>query len=727
MLCSEVKPLGGVPTLHINGSPVNGIMHWNRWPEHIDVEIFHRAGVNIVSIMGNLWMGKEHEENTTPESRFDFSDNRMPCMLFDPEGIDHIMQEMTNANPSLMVMPRIRLIPPVWWKEQYKDELVLNYITETRTYKVGGWAAISSKIWRREAMRYLSETIEYFEKNWGERIIAYHTGFGDCIEHSYDWGALSDYSKPQVIAFRRWLENKYVDSNALQTAWNISDVDFSTAQIPPPVKRMRNSRTSFELYDPITEKWCIDYQQFSSELMADAVVLEAETVKNTLRKLGKQKIFGAFYAYHNLPANEPQSHFNTGHDAHRVVLECPDIDFICAPLGYANRQPGGVCTHQVLPGSIRTYGKLYYAEDDTGTHLTKHHHGFAAKNAAESKNVSLRNFLDIWSSGGTLWWMDLHGQGWFRDESFIQTFQAMTDFADRTLDKRESIAQIAVFASDESMTYQSYSHMALSGCLVEQQICEICATGAPYDIFRIEDLPELVKQNAMKQYRLCIFLDTIMLNDNIRKLIKTELAIERRTLLWLYAPGLILNDEWSEQAVSKLTGINMSLVNGPGRAAMTVEAWIDGKRIIYGPGHNIYPRLIGNDPASDVMGYYLQGTSLAAPGLAYTSAPALISRDFTDWRSIWSAAPGIPASLLRKFAKEAGVHIYNSQDNQVFAGSEWVGIHARSNDTHKIVLPEKSDVYDEIKQKKIFEGVSEFYIDMDRGETRLFTFLKNGI
>ena len=43
-LKTEIRFCGGVPTIHVNGIPVTGLMHWNRNMETVDVSNFAEAG-----------------------------------------------------------------------------------------------------------------------------------------------------------------------------------------------------------------------------------------------------------------------------------------------------------------------------------------------------------------------------------------------------------------------------------------------------------------------------------------------------------------------------------------------------------------------------------------------------------------------------------------------------------------------------------------------------------
>jgi len=493
-------------------------------------------------------------------------------------------------------------------------------------------------------------------------------------------------------------------------------MDFATVEFPPPESVLGAATSMSPLMLGAGSRWRVDFQQFTAEAMADSVILQAKTVKRTLARLGRRKVYSTFYGYMNLEANSA-AHFGVGHNAQQRVFSSPDVDMICAPISYAARQPGGFSVAQVLPGSIALHGKLYYGEDDTGTHRASAHHGYVASDADSAVNIIRRNFLDIWRSGGSLWWMDLRGQGWFYDDELLAEITRLRQFADDTLVRRQSTAEIAVFASDCSEYAMRGYPLRFAGLFIEQQLHEIAAIGAPYDIYRIEDLPELVRKGYLQRYRFCVVLNAFMVEGALLRLMRQRLCADGRTVLWFYAPGMVHEGNCDVERVKALTGMDFALVN-QGRASMLTETWLDGRRVVYGYSGNLFPRLSGNDPSAESLGYYVEGTSIVAPGTG--DGAALMTKRLPDWRSIWSSSPGMPSALLAHFAGVAGVHLYGRRGDQILAGPGWLGVHAKCNGELTISLPAPATVRDAISGEELGQNISAFTLTTIRGETRLF-------
>ena len=484
--------------------------------------------------------------------------------------------------------------------------------------------------------------------------------------------------------FRRWLTQRYRSDEALRSAWNDPSVTLENAE-PPSPERFRNfTPSASSLLNPETEQALIDHLRCHSERMAGLVVRQAEFVKRTLARLGAEKLFGAFYCYANLPANSI-THYAGGQDAHRIVLECRDLDYLSAPVGYSARQPGGVSTAQILPASAELAGKLYFAEDDTGTHLSRNPHNVLPADARQSVQMMTRGFLDVWRSGGTQWFMDLFGEGTYRDRTLMENVARLADFAGRRMEQRESTAQIAVFLSDRSLSC-SKTFQFLTGSLIEQQLNEIAAIGASYDLFRIEDLPELVRRKRLKQYRFAIMLNLHFLDGELRELIDRELKKDRRSILWFHAPGLLRNGKFDADGCFELTGIRCVLTGGQ-RSSLITEVLIDGKRFSYGTPRNVNPRLYGADPDAEALGWMVEGTW--TPYRKGADGAMLLEKHFPEWTSIWSASPNMPSALLGMFAERAGVHLYTSRGDQVFQSKQWLGVHCKWNGMLELHFPER--------------------------------------
>lgn len=710
-LKSEVKPYHGVPTLFVNDIPITGLMHWNRHMGVEDVRGFAKAGVRLYSFLGNIDLGD-------PEGTLAHDGCRL-CSTMTPAYIDSVMETLIEGYPEALVIPRFRLQASDVWKENTPDGLMRWFDLESNRFEDGTMASLGIEAWIDDAMAALARSVVYCEERWGDHIVGYHSGFGHCAEHVAYWGPkIADYHPAMLQRFREWLEQKYCSAEAFRAAWKQEDLTFESAEFPAPERFAKFTPSTRSLLNPETEQALIDMLRFHSEHMAGLVVRQAETVKETLKRAGSQKIFGAFYCYVNLPANSI-SHYSGGQDAHEIVLGCTELDYISAPVGYSARQPGGVSTGQVQPASILLAGKLYFAEDDTGTHLTQVAHNTMAATAEQSCQMITRGFLDVWRSGGTQWFMDLHGEGEHRDPEIMTTIGRLAEFADRHLDDRESIAEIAVFFSDTSLSF-SRTFNFLTGNLIEQQLNEIAAIGASYDIFRIEDLPELVRQDRLKQYKFAIMLNTHVLSDELREQVQTHLKTANRTLLWFHAPGIIYEGRFNPEKSNELTGIHC-VMQTAGRASLITEVLIDGKRFSYGVQHNVYPRLIATDPEAASLGYLVEGTT--TPFRQGSDGATLAEKTFSDHRSIWSSSPNMPSGLLAIFAQQAGVHLYCICGSQVFSAKNWFAVHAKWDSDLKLRFPKKITLRDAFTGKLIVQDSDCHCLSVRRGDNRVFEYV----
>lgn len=682
-LRSEVKTYGGKPTVFINGEPVTGLMHWTRNPTVADTAFFRDAGVHFHSFMGNLEVLPPED---VPPEELEFHDGGLERMLLTPENIDRTMSMLVQTDPGILVLPRFIMNPPVWWERRHPEELMVYYHLASGKYLRGPRASLASEKWKAAWQCALRRTVRYFEEHWGEHVFGYHTGLGHCGEHACQWwDVAADFNPQNAEAFRKWLRRRYGNAAALNAAWRSTWADFDSVPLPEGRAFADFGPRAKALFLPESEQALMDFQEFISDEMAQTLLEEAHTVKEELAALGSVKLYGAFYGYVNLVANSTQC--TVGHSALTQVLESPEVDFLCGPLSYGARQNGGVALPQMIPDSITLHGKVFYNEDDTGTHLyAGPHHGYLPSTAEDSVQAERRNFLETWSRGGTQWWMDLYGKEWFLAPELQCEFRRLRTFAERHLADRETGgAQIAVFVSLGSSLCMRDTPVPLTGNLIEQQLFEIAACGAPFDLFQAEDLPQLVASGRLSSCRLCIFPNLLAPSPAVREAIEGHLKGQGRTLLWFYMPGYFSGYAQSASAAEKLSGIRFSAVP-EGIMPMLTEFWRDGNRFVYGLTRAVYPRFSADDPQAEVHGYYVNGTTVA--GRPHGSGAALVEKQFGAWRSVWSSSPGLPSSEITRIAAAAGVHIYSSCGDQVFCGANWIGVHAKCDGPLELKLPE---------------------------------------
>jgi hypothetical protein len=698
---SEVRMHLGAPTLCINGRPTTGLTFFYAAVKDsaVDIRAFGEAGVNLFS-------GCFHSAAREDGSR-DFSEA--------DERFDYLLE----ANPNVLILPRIDVVSwraPEEWRARYPDELQLDAPMTGGEPSRGGFS-FASRIWRRWGDRDLEAFITHCEGRYGAHILGYHVIAGAAGEWSYSWRpVLSDYSQAQQSAFRDWLRRRYRDDPAaLRAAWQRPEATFDSAEIPAPQRRLRLPGQSC-LYDVGTERDIIDYLTFHSEAVAERLVHSCGVAKAALRKLGRRKIVGAFYGYHFKNLNRPANFHNTGHLAQQTVLDSPDVDFVCAPYCYQGREHGHMYLAQLVAGSVRLHEKLYWCEDDTFTFLSNREPGRSwCPDRDSTIGVLRRNLMGFMRDGGTAWWMDCGSpghapqvQGWYRDEGLMRNFAAMQRLAAERLrgPDRASTAQVAVCVSDESAVYQRHD-AALMDALVMRQMFEIGALGASFDTYRAADLELLFSRPWSANYRLLIFLDALWLSEQERRVLKEKAQANGRTILWEYAAGIVTEAGLSPQAMAGVTGIRVGLRDAA--EAVMVNTCMTGARILYGAERPISPVIYGADPEANVLGWLLNSAD-----------PGLLDKRFPDWRSIWSAAPAVPAAILRRIATEAGVHLYVETGEQVLCDRGYLALHAAFDGMRTVRLPAPSDVREADSQRLVGRAISEFSVQMRRGETAIW-------
>jgi hypothetical protein len=698
---SEVRPHRGAPTLFVNGAPHTGLTYFygDVLNSAVDIRAFAEAGVHLFS---GCFGATVFEDGT-----YDFSttDTRMDYVL--------------EANPKALILPRVGVTPwrvtPVE-RDRHPEEMRVN-VPMHGGEPVRDSYSFASRLWRRRGETDLTAFIEHCERKYGAHIVGYHIAAGAMGEWAYSWLPMfSDYGEAQRQAFREWLHLRYAgDVGALRAAWGRPDAAFETADVPPPERRRRAPGQSC-LLDTAADRDVSDYLTFHSAVVAEAAAHFCGVAKRALRSLGRRKVVGVFYGYHFKNLNKPANFHNAGHFAQEPVLHSPDVDFVCAPYCYQGREHGHMHLAQLVAGTVRLHEKLYWCEEDTFTFLANRERGRARCPDRETTiGVFRRNLMGILRDGGTAWWMDFgspgHGpqvRGWYRDEGLMRNFAWMQQFAARRLNAGDhsATAQVAVFVSDESGAYQRQD-AALMDALVMRQMFEIAALGASFDTYRVADLSRLFAQPSAARYRLLVFIDALWLSQAERRALKEAACRDGRTILWAYAAGLVTDAGLSAAAMADATGIRVRWRTDA--EAVMVNTSLTGTRLLYGSERELSPVLYGEDADATVHGWLLNGAD-----------PALLEKRFADWRSIWSAAPAVPAAILRRFAAEAGVHLYVETGEQVIAERGYLAVHGAFDGVRTVRLPVPSVVREAESSRLVGEGVSSFEARLRRGETGIW-------
>lgn len=165
-LKTSVRLFGGVPTIHVNGVPVTGLMHWNRNMQAEDVRLFAESGIRFFSFIGNLDLGDGTSTDDGIRTGF-----RTMTAEFINVTIDAILKEC----PEALVIPRFRLQASDAWKSRHPGSLMRYYNLEKHVFEDGDMVSLGNDIWITDALEALRNSVRFCERQWGEHIPGYHS------------------------------------------------------------------------------------------------------------------------------------------------------------------------------------------------------------------------------------------------------------------------------------------------------------------------------------------------------------------------------------------------------------------------------------------------------------------------------------------------------------------------------------------------------------------------
>jgi beta-galactosidase len=404
----------------------------------------------------------------------------------DWSGIDAACATVLRANPKALLLPRMGMDPPPWWREAYPDDVM--QWDDGRRDK----AVVASPRYRLEAAARLSALVAHLEETFGEHVAGYHP----CGQNSGEWfyedtwkPPLNGYASADLVAWRQWLKQRYGSDTVLQREWSDGRMTLDTADVPSP--KARHAAPTGIFRDPARERALIDWAHFQQEAMVACVQELARAVRQASQG---RKLVVFFYGYvfeFGAIQNGPAV---AGHYALQQALNCPDIDVLCSPISYFDRGLGQSAPSMTAAESVALAGKLWLNEDDTHTYLARENfpgwqeHVTTVEESSQelTRNVAqeaLRNF-------GT-WWMDLGATGWFNDRRLWAEMIRLRALDDALLKQPTPFRpEVAAVVDEWSML-----RVAAGGTLVTRPgVYEVRAPlgrmGTPYGQYLLDDVLE---------------------------------------------------------------------------------------------------------------------------------------------------------------------------------------------------------------------------------------------
>ncbi|MBC7330527.1 beta-galactosidase, partial [bacterium] len=263
---ASVRSLKGTPILFLNHIPFSPLIYnacgENERTFHT-IELAKKQGFDLVAYCCiSTWITRPGEER-------------------DYHWVDEKIDKILARNPNALIIPRIGVGVPDWWKKEHPDAIMVfkklengRWVDVKDIAVIGGQEGISvaSPEWKRDTAEALKKLVKHLEEKYGDHII----GYMPCGQNTGEWfyydsweGKLNCYEPAFEEAFRQWLKEKYKSEENLRKAWNEPSLTFDSVSLPSPEERMNATYGFFR--DPGKERKLIDFHEFQNIAMASAL------------------------------------------------------------------------------------------------------------------------------------------------------------------------------------------------------------------------------------------------------------------------------------------------------------------------------------------------------------------------------------------------------------------------------------------------------------------------
>jgi hypothetical protein len=611
--------------------------------------------------------------------------------------VDRTIETTIRQDPQALLLPRFNMPPPEWWLARHPDDRLL--------FDDGNTVSVSpaSEAWRAEMQVHLRALVKHCEKKYGDHILGYHP----CGQHTGEWfyerswePRLSDFSPAMNAGFQNWARARYTTVEALRQAWNAPDISFESISVPSAEQQRRTTLGLFR--DPAAERQVIDYFHYKQLAMQQPLEMMARVIKDETHG---RKLTCFFYGYlfdmHGIPMG-PQ---NSGHLAMARMLQCPDIDILCSPTSYLDRELGGAGMFMSAIDSVRGHGKLWLSEDDTRTYLTPRDSGFGRVDTQQGTYwVHQRNFAQLWPRRLATWYMDLGGIGWLNAKDLWDNIGRMQQFYQQHLNEPATWApNVALIVDEDSPNYAACS-ITLHCPVVYEMRSQYYRMGAPFGTYLLSDLVA-GKVPPAKAY---FFANCYRLDASQREAVLN--ATKGKTAVWFYGGGFI-GDTANDANITQMTGIQLRRGTpeiGKVTPEQSASGLAAGLREKFRNETLLDPLWLVDDPKAEIIGRYPSGGA------------AIAAKQTPDGLRVYVGALHCPATLLRNILGASGVHVYADTDDVILTDGRFLSVTATSAGQKHLRLPKKCNIVNAMDNQAVARDVDHLELELALGETRMF-------
>jgi hypothetical protein len=603
--------------------------------------------------------------------------------------LDNLFRQIIAVNPKALLVPRVGANAPDWWLQRNPGARMV-YDGD----KVASQSCVSDRGYRADVCAYLEKLSRHLLETFPNNFAGIHPQGQNTGEWFYQdsWARpLSGYDSATRAAFRPWLRLH-------------GDPQADTAE--PPTSEERRAHPYGLLRDPAREKRLIGFARFQQQEMADHVAAMAAACRHGTdgRKL-VVFFYGYLFEFAPLPNGAPTS----GHYALSSLLTSRDIDVLCSPISYTDRDWLGTAPSMTAAESVSRAGILWLNEDDSRTFLDprkeEHVQEGGLVNLEQTRQVMRRNTAQAALRGFATWWMDLPAQGWFNDARIWEEMSLLRPVDTAMLRRRAPFTpEIAAIVDEDSMCHLSGGSAAFAAGLIYHGRAALGRCGAPYGQYLLDDV--LVGGVPAK---LQVFLSAWALSPAKRAALAGHRA-PGVTRVWCYAPGYLYPDRADVTGIKDVTGFEAREVDLPtAEVRPTAAGKTLGLAVPWGPKQPISPLFNVKATTDETLATYSDGS------------PAVAVRRSEKGTDVFVGVPQLTPELLRALARMAGAHVFTEGKASVWAAEGYLSLQAHADGPLVINTGRKEVVVDALDGKALGKG-PEVTLTLRQGEARVIKY-----
>jgi hypothetical protein len=310
------------------------------------------------------------------------------------------------------------------------------------------------------------------------------------------------------------------------------------------------------------------------------------------------------------------------------------------------------------------------------------------------------------------WWFGMYPE-WHNDSDMMSEIKKIQEVSNIARQKDcSSVSEIGVFVDQDSNYYLDAGQI-VTNKNVWLHPETLHRLGAPWDNFHMKDICN--SDMPHEQYKLYIFLNLIAPEKKLREMI-AKLRREGKSMLFIYAPGIISGNAFSIEAMNELSGIKLKEMKEPEHIATVRKGKWNTSSADFAFGYDapVKPMFYADDTDAEAIGYFEK-----------SGKAALVLKERSSGFDAWAAGGPIPPEILRKMAKKAGVKIYLETDDPLFVNKSLIGCFAHKPGIRTFKMPSECKIYELFSKKEFKTEGKTAQVAFKGNEMKLFEIISN--